>query len=165
MSRERLTHGFSIGYRPPHMSDPEAKPKDQAAATGATLARVSRHIQPLGPRVLVRIVKGPDRSETGLYLPQGVKEEHSAALLGEVVEVARTMPRDASSVNDDDDDRDDDEESRADLGANVSGIPLGSHALFAKDKGTPIPWDDSLRLIEVRHVLAIVDIVTEDELQ
>ena len=37
--------------------------------------RVSRHIQPLGPRVLVRVVKSPDRSEAGLFLPQGVKDE------------------------------------------------------------------------------------------
>ncbi len=124
--------------------------------------RVSRHVQPVGPRILVRIVKGPDRSESGLFLPQGVKEHHAAALLGEVLEVARTMPK--ASLHDPDDDDDDDDE-RLDLGKNVSGIPLGANVLFEKERGVSVPWDETLRLLEVRHVLAIVDIISEDELQ
>lgn len=123
--------------------------------------RVSRHIQPLGPRVLVRVIKSPDRSESGLFLPAGSKDSHSEALLGEVVEVARTMPKAAYMVDDDDDDDD----AGADLGENVSGIPVGAQVLFAKDQGITVPWDDSLRLLGVRHVLAIVDIIPEDNLQ
>jgi len=122
--------------------------------------KVSRHIQPLGPRVLVRLVKTPDRSESGLYLPAGAKESHSEALLAEVVEVARTQPK-AAYIADDDDDDDDD----TGLGANVSGIPVGAQVLFAKDQGIAVPWDETLRLLSVRHVLAIVDIIPEDNLQ
>lgn len=124
--------------------------------------RVSRHIQPLGPRVLVRVIKSPDRSESGLFLPAGAKDSHSEALLAEVVEVARTMPKAAYVVDPDDDDDDD---PQADLGENVSGIPVGAQVLFAKDQGITVPWDDSLRLLGVRHVLAIVDIIPEDNLQ
>jgi co-chaperonin GroES (HSP10) len=125
--------------------------------------RVSRHIQPLGPRVLVRVVKHPDRSEAGLFLPQGVKETHAAALLGEVVEVARSKPRAEAADRDDDDD--DDDEGTPDLGENVSGVPLGANVLFEKERGIAVPWDDSLRILEVRYVLAIVDIIGQDEIQ
>lgn len=125
--------------------------------------RVTRHIQPVGPRILVRIVKGPDRSESGLFLPQGVKDSNSAALLGEVVEVARTLPK-AETVLDEELDEDDEDETRT-FGENVSGIPLGANVLFEKDRGIAVPWDESLRLLEVRHVLALVDIITPDEIQ
>lgn len=124
-------------------------------------ARVSRHIQPIGPRVLVRLIKGPDRSESGLYLPAGAKDSHSEALLGEVVEVARSMPKTAYAIDDGDDDDDD----KPDLGENVSGIPVGAQVLFAKDQGITVPWDDTLRVLSVRHVLAIVDIIPEANLQ
>ncbi|MBK6917859.1 MAG: co-chaperone GroES [Deltaproteobacteria bacterium] len=117
-------------------------------------------MQPLGPRVLVRIVKNPDRSEAGLFLPQGVKDAHAAALLGEVVEVARTMPKSDASLDDDDDDDDE-----PDLGKNVSGIPLGANVLFEKERGIAVPWDETLRILEVRYVLALVDIITQDEIQ
>jgi len=114
----------------------------------------------------VRIVRSPDRSEAGLFLPQGVKDEQSMALLGEVVEVARTLPKaDAVVEDDEDDDEDDGEEARADLGKNVSGIPLGANVLFEKDRGVAIPWDENLRVIEVRWILAIVDIISQDEIQ
>ncbi|MFO0635637.1 MAG: co-chaperone GroES family protein [Nannocystaceae bacterium] len=155
---------------------PKSKPAAESGATPSIetptivepSARVSRHIQPLGPRVLVRIVKHPDRSEAGLFLPQGVKDNHAAALLGEVVEVARTMP---TTEAPDDDDLDADAraeiraELRADLGKNVSGVPMGANVLFEKDRGVSVPWDDSLRILEVRHVLAIVDIISQDEIQ
>lgn len=143
-------------------------PDDSGGIT--TRAKVTRHVQPLGPRVLVRVLKSEDRSEAGLFLPQGVKDDRAAALLGEVVEVARTMPKADHLLDDDDDDDDDRDESdavggRADLGTNVSGIPLASNVLFEKDRGVAVPWDENLRLLEVRHVLAIVDIITEDKLQ
>lgn len=137
------------------------RPKPPADDLPSPPKRVSRHVQPLGPRVLVRVIKSPDRSESGLFLPAGAKDSHSEALLGEVVEVARTMPKAAYLVDDDEDDDD----ARADLGENVSGIPVGAQVLFPKDQGITVPWDDSLRLLPVRHVLAIVDIIPEDNLQ
>ena len=130
------------------------------APDGDRPGKVSRHIQPIGPRVLVRLIKTPDRSESGLYLPAGARDNHSEALLAEVVEVARTMPR-AAYIDDGDDDDDD----APDLGENVSGIPVGAQVLFSKEQGITVPWDDSLRLLSVRHVLAIVDIIPEDNLQ
>ena len=131
------------------------------APDGDLPRRVSRHIQPIAPRVLVRLIKTPDRSESGLYLPAGARDSHSEALLAEVVEVARTMPK-AAYIDDGDDDDDDE---RPDLGENVSGIPVGAQVLFSKEHGVTVPWDDSLRLLSVRHVVAIVDIIPEDNLQ
>lgn len=149
-------------------SKPAGAPDEAPSVETPTLvepsARVSRHIQPLGPRVLVRIVKHPDRSEAGLFLPQGVKDNHAAALLGEVVEVARTMPN-TEAPDDEDLDAEARAELRADLGKNVSGVPMGANVLFEKDRGVSVPWDDSLRILEVRHVLAIVDIISQDEIQ
>lgn len=146
------------------MADHDESSPPDSDPPSEEVARVSRHVQPVGPRILVRIVKGPDRSESGLFLPQGVKEDHAAALLGEVLEVARTMPK-AGALVDDDDHDDGDDDSRLDLGKNVSGIPLGANVLFEKERGVMVPWDESLRLLEVRHVLALVDIIREDELQ
>ena len=146
---------------PPKPSDED----DQPIKPPEPPRRVTRHIQPLGPRVLVRVIKSPDRSEAGLFLPQGVKDENAMALLGEVVEVARTLPK-AESIDEvarPEDDDDDDE--RVDFGTNVSGVPLGANVLFEKDRGVLVPWDDTLRIIEVRYILAIVDIITEDEIQ
>ena len=141
--------------------DGDARDGDNARVIVAP-PKVSRHIQPLGPRVLVRLVRGPDRSESGLFLPPGAKEDHSEALLGEVIEVARAMPKGATLP---DDLGDDDDGAHPDLGANVSGIPLGAQVLFGKEHGVTVPWDDSLRILEVRRVLAIVEIITEDKLQ
>ncbi|MFV8754950.1 co-chaperone GroES [Nannocystaceae bacterium ST9] len=123
--------------------------------------KVTRHVQPLGPRVLVRVIKDPDRLESGLFLPEGAKENAQQALLGEVVEVARTMPRVGFDLDDDEDDDD----PELDLGENVSGVPLGSKVLFGKGRGIAVPWDESLRLVDVRYLLAIVDEIDEDEIQ
>ncbi len=127
--------------------------------------RVTRHVQPLGPRVLVRILQSPDRLESGLYVPAGTKDEHSEALMGEVVEVARTQANTLAYSDDDDDDDDDDSDDEPGLGANVSGIPLAARVLFGKEKGVAVPWDDSLRVVDVRHILAIVDEIPEDKIQ
>jgi co-chaperonin GroES (HSP10) len=141
------------------------KPRDEDEPPAEPPRRVTRHIQPLGPRVLVRVVKSPDRSEAGLFLPQGVRDDKAMALLGEVVEVARTMPK-AEALGDEAERRDeDDDDERADFGTNVSGIPLGANVLFEKDRGVVVPWDETLRVIEVRYILAIVDIINEDEIQ
>jgi len=94
-----------------------------------------------------------------------VKDSHSEALLGEVVEVARTMPKAPLVPDDDDDDDDDDDGAEADLGKNVSGVPLGANVLFEKDRGIAVPWDESLRILEVRWVLAIVDIISQEDIQ
>ena len=109
------------------------------------LRKTIRHIQPLGMRVLVRLVKDDCRSSTGLYLPEGVAEKHQEALYGEVIEVARAEP---------------DSES---LGANVSGVPAGAFVLFATDEGIRIPWDDELRILESKAILAVVDEVDYGE--
>ena len=95
---------------------------------------------PLGPRVLVRIVPGEDRTSTGLYLPPGAKDAVSQLFYGEIVEVARA-PSDGEEG----------------FGANVSGVPHGSMVLFSKEKGHAIPWDDRLRLVDVKDILATVD--------
>lgn len=121
------------------MPDPAAPPPH----------RKVRYIKPLGPRVLVRVLKLDERSSAGLYLPQGVKEEHAQALYGEVVEVAR-----AESEEDD-----------KSLGHNVSGVPLGAYVLFPKEGGLPVPWDEALRLVEVKSVWAVVEEVEPDALQ
>jgi hypothetical protein len=151
----------------PEPPAPAPAPMDEGDAPVPSLP-AARHVQPVGPRVLVRIIKSPDRLDSGLFLPQGVKDSGAAALLGEVVEVARTMPKsDADSgsernrnrYDDDDDDRD------VDFGQNVSGIPLGSNVLFERDRGVAVPWDETLRLLDVRHVLAIVDIISQDDIQ
>ena len=76
--------------------------------------------------------------ESGLYLPEGAKEEASEALLGEVLEVARTMPQPARFFEEKDEDGPD--ITGGDFGTNVSGIPMGSMVLFAKNRGVTIPW-------------------------
>ena len=109
---------------------------------------IRRHIKPLGPRILVRVTKQSERSPTGLYLQDGVKESHDDACYGQVVEVARTTEDQATT-----------------LGENVSGIPVHAHILFPKNHGLTVPWDDGLRLLEVKHVYAIVEEVKPDQIQ
>lgn len=125
--------------------------------------RVARFVQPLGPRVLTRIQKDADRLDSGLFLPEGAKDDHAQAVLGQVVEVARTMPKvwtlQGSHA------QDEGLSNEEALGTNVSGIPMEAMILFEKDKGVKVPWDDSLRLLEVRHILAIVEVIDEQEMQ
>tara|TARA_B100001758_G_C18152678_1_gene474882 strand:+ start:314 stop:664 length:351 start_codon:yes stop_codon:yes gene_type:complete len=109
---------------------------------------IRRHIKPLGPRILVRVLKQSERSASGLYLPDGVKESHDEACYGQVVEVARTT-----------------EDKATTLGENVSGIPVNANILFPKSHGLTVPWDDGLRLLEVKHVYAIVEEVKPDQIQ
>jgi co-chaperonin GroES (HSP10) len=102
--------------------------------------RLVRHIQPMGPRVLVKVIRGSDRHESGLYLPPGARENQAEALYGEVVEVARATGEEVK-----------------DLGANVSGVPCGARVLFPKERGVRVPWDEDLRLLDVKDVLATVE--------
>jgi sRNA-binding protein len=39
---------------------------------------------------------------------------------------------------------------------NVSGIPSGALVLLPKKAGVRVPWDDELRIVDTKEVLAIV---------
>lgn len=106
----------------------------------------TRHVMPLGPRVLVRLVASEDRSSGGLFLPPGAKDAVAKAAYGEVVEVARASSEDDES-----------------LGTNVSGIPQGAFVLFPKNAGLPVPWDDALRVVDVKEISAIVEEIDRSE--
>lgn len=110
-----------------------------------TTSRGFRVILPLGMRVLVRVIKEDDRTETGLHLPAGAKEQHDEALYGEVIEVARDKP------------------SSTEPGENVSGIPNGSRVLFRREAGVRVPWDEAIRVLDVKDILATVEEHTGDE--
>ena len=103
---------------------------------------------PFGPRVLVRVFKAAELAESGLYLPAGAKEKLQESLFGEIVEVARAEP-----------------ESKEDgFGVNVAGIPHGVKVLFAKSAGVRVPWDDDLRILDTKEILATVEEMSADEL-
>ena len=104
-----------------------------------------RLILPLGMRVLVQIIRDEERTDAGLYLPAGAKEALDEAQYGKVIEVARDRPTTNEATE------------------NVSGVPHGAHVLFRKDAGVRVPWDDRLRVIDVKDVLATVEEVREDE--
>ncbi|MCC6954043.1 MAG: co-chaperone GroES [Deltaproteobacteria bacterium] len=95
-------------------------------------------MNPLGMRVVVRVRKESNQTEAGLYLPEGSRDSMDESLLGEVIEVASAMDEDTSEE------------------ANVSGVPLGATVLIPKKAGTRVPWDDDLRVVETKEILAIV---------
>jgi co-chaperonin GroES (HSP10) len=97
-----------------------------------------RRVNPVGMRVVVRLRKESNKSDAGLFLPEGAKEATLESLLAEVVEVASAT------------DIETDEE------ANISGIPLGATVIIAKRSGITVPWDDELRIVDTKEVLAIV---------
>jgi co-chaperonin GroES (HSP10) len=47
----------------------------------------------------------------------------------------------------------------------VSGIPHGAHVLFRKEAGVRVPWDDKLRVIDVKDILATVEEVHAEQVQ
>jgi co-chaperonin GroES (HSP10) len=104
-----------------------------------------RLILPLGLRVLVETIRVEERTDAGLYLPAGAKEAQDEALYGKVVEVARDRP------------------TSDDLTENVSGVPLGAYVLFRKEAGVRVPWDDRMRVIDVKDILATVEEVQVHE--
>jgi chaperonin GroES len=104
-----------------------------------------RLILPLGMRVLVQVLRDEDRTDAGLYLPQGAKDAQLEALYGEVIEVARDRP------------------TTDEAGENVSGVPHGARVLFRKDAGVRVPWDERLRVLDVKDVLATVEEIADDE--
>ena len=97
-----------------------------------------RSVHPLGMRVLIRIRQEIDQTETGLYLPEGAKQATQESIIGEVLEVA--------SARDEDTDED----------HNISGIPEGALVLVCRSVGLRVPWDDDLRIVETKDVLALV---------
>jgi chaperonin GroES len=107
--------------------------------------KAHRLILPLGMRVLVRLIQDTERTDAGLYLPQGAKEAQDDALYGEVIEVARDRP------------------TSDDVAENISGVPHGSRVLFRKEAGVRVPWDDKLRLLDVKDVLATVEELTDED--
>ena len=109
------------------------------------MPRAHRLIMPLGMRVLVNVLPQEDKTDAGLFLPAGAKEAHHEAMYGEVIEVARDKP------------------TADDLSENVSGVPQGSKVLFRKDAGVRVPWDERLRVLDVKDVLATVEEISDDE--
>lgn len=107
--------------------------------------RKHRLILPLGMRVLVKVIRDEERTDTGLYLPEGAKEAHDEAIYAKVIEVARDKPTTAEPAE------------------NISGVPNGSFVLFKKTAGVRVPWDDSLRLLDVKDILATVEEHSETE--
>lgn len=107
--------------------------------------RPTRLIHPLGMRVLVRILAADERSASGLYLPATVTSKGTDALYGEVLDVARAKPEDE------------------DDGDNVSGIPQGAFVLIRPDAGVRVPWDESLRLVDSKDVLATITEIAPSE--
>jgi co-chaperonin GroES (HSP10) len=96
-------------------------------------------------RVLVQMIPLDERTDAGLYLPAGAKEAQDEAFYGKVIEVARDRP------------------TTSEVTENVSGVPYGAHVLFRKEAGVRVPWDDRLRLIDVKDVLATVEEVNADD--
>jgi co-chaperonin GroES (HSP10) len=85
------------------------------------------------------VVKDSNVTEGGLYLPEGAKESMQESVLAQVIEVASAV------------------DTRTEEETNISGIPLGSMVLIPKTIGVKVPWDDSLRIIDTREILALVD--------
>ncbi len=104
-----------------------------------------RLIMPLGMRILVHVQRDEDRTDAGLYLPVGAKEAQHEALYGEVIEVARDRP------------------SSDDIAENVSGVPHGAKVLFRKEAGVRVPWDERLRILDVKDVLATVEEIADED--
>jgi co-chaperonin GroES (HSP10) len=98
-----------------------------------------RRINPIGMRVVVLIQKDSNQTEGGLYLPEGAKQNMAESLLAKVIEVA--------SAHD----------SHTDEDTNVSGIPLGATVLILKTAGVKVPWDEDLRIVETKEVLATIE--------
>ena len=98
-----------------------------------------RRINPLGMRVVIKIIPESNKTDTGLFIPETAKDSMGESLLGEVLEVATAQ------------DEDNDTE------ANISGIPLGAMVLIAKHAGVKVPWDHNLRIVDTKDVLAITN--------
>jgi co-chaperonin GroES (HSP10) len=89
-------------------------------------------------RVVVRIRKDSNQTDAGLYLPEGAKDSMDESIIGEVIEVASALDIDTSEE------------------ANISGVPLGALILLPRKVGTKVPWDEDLRVVETKEILAII---------
>jgi co-chaperonin GroES (HSP10) len=115
------------------------KEENQPSFDDSSSSRPMRRLHPLGLRVVARIVKDSNVTDGGLYLPEGAKESAQESVLAQVIEVASAV------------------DSRTEEETNISGIPLGAMVLIPKATGVRVPWDDSLRIIDTREILALVD--------
>ena len=114
---------------------------DSSKSNGAFVEsgkRKIRKVHPLGMRVLVRIRKSANQTDTGLYLPETAKSNERESLLCDVIEVARAIDEDIEEE------------------ANISGIPANSVVLIPLYSGIKVPWDEELRIVETKDVLACV---------
>ena len=57
------------------------------------------------------------------------------------------------------------EDAETTLGENVSGVPVDAFVLFPKKDGLTVPWDEELRLLEVKSIFAVVEEVKADQIQ
>lgn len=124
-------------YKP--AKDFDHNPENLPAHRVSAASKRIRKINPLGFRVVVKIEKDSNISEGGLYLPEGAKQAMEEAIVARVVEVA--------SAREEDSDED----------TNISGVPLNSTVLIPKTSGIKVPWDESLRIVETKEILALVD--------
>jgi len=124
---------------PPSAQDSTTHSFAPRLSTGKTIGKLIRKVSPLGMRVLLRIRRESNVTDGGLYLPEGAKQSMAESLLAEVIEVASAT-----------DDHTEEE-------TNISGVPLGALVLIPKHAGVRIPWDEDLRLVETKEVLAIVN--------
>lgn len=111
---------------------------DELASPRRKESRRLRRLNPLGMRVVVRIRPDSNQTDAGLYLPEGAREAMNESVIGEVIEVATAS----------------EDEFREE--ANVSGVPNGALVLVPRKAGIKVPWDDELRIVETKEILAIV---------
>jgi len=123
-----------------------SKSKEVKPFQASEVPRSIRSIHPLGFRVVVRIRKEEARTDSGLYLPEGSKTAQQESILGEVVEVASAIEIDMVGEEEE---------------VNVSGVPAGAIVLLPRDAGIRVPWDEDLRIVETKQILAIV---SEDDI-
>lgn len=142
MSTKDSRNNQAVDNEPQQLDEIESMEAEGIKTERQSDKRTIHHINPLGMRVLVRILKEQNVTEGGLYLPEGAKDAMAESVIGEVIEVASAL------------DQDTDEET------NVSGVPLGSKILIPKKAGTKVPWDDDLRIVETKDVLATVEVIS-----
>ncbi len=104
-------------------------------------SRTIFRVNPLGMRILVKVPEDSNQTDGGLYLPEGAKDAMAESLVVEVIAVASAV------------------DSSTDEETNVSGIPQGSKVLISKRAGIKVPWDDDLRIVDTKDVLAIVETI------
>jgi len=122
-------------------NEPEKLPQLRRSSSLSTSreSRQMRRISPLGMRVVVNLRPDTNQTQTGIFIPEAANEAATESVIAEVIEVASAH------------DVDSDEET------NVSGIPLGALVLIPKDAGIKVPWDENLRVIDTKYVLAIIN--------